>query len=366
MELRSDRVERFAKIYWQSREDALQTQSYMANKLGVTRKTISNWERGVSFPSFSQTMEWFRALGLNPMPYYFRYLYPELIQGLGSGADRPSMDKAFAIVSDILPPTMLRQFYFLFYGDHDVDLKALSELMAMHLHLNMKDRVYAAQSITFYYRVAAARKLLDAADAIPPAIDYLERAVNSGMAAVINSRIGYTNVASQHYADIFKDSRTHAGKSQDFMAMNLGINRRTVKNWEDGAVEPSLFQVTEWFRVLELDILKYFFEMIYPSFEEEYPCCEDIFENIDENTRRKFLFMIFGSHGSSPISVLEMAVAFVHLPLMFRTNIAEITYRAYLMSEGEGDLICTHLCPPDKEYLHAVLEERKRVLFAGE
>lgn len=355
MELRSDRIERFSRIFWESREDANKTQKYMEGKMGVTRRTIANWEKGVSSPTFSQASQWFNALGLNPLPYYFKYLYPEIVENLNVHHDIASVDAAFAKIQEILPETMLRQFYFLFNGSHAVDLKTFIELLCAHMHLPMRDRVYASQSIVYFYRLSEIQGLANAPDEIPTAIDYLEEAVIKGMTAVINSRLGYSNMAKKYYSDIFKMSRMSCGKSQDFIAMNLGINRRTVKNWEDGTVEPTLFQTTEWFRVLNLDILKYFFDIIYPSLEGEYPCSEHVFENLDANTKHKLLFMVFGNHGSSPISVLQMGIAFLHLPQIYRTNIAEMTYRAYLMADSDDVLVCPEHVLPDLSYLEEAI-----------
>ena len=45
---KSDRVKRFAQIWSLSRADTGKTQEYMANGLGVSKKTIQNWEKGAS------------------------------------------------------------------------------------------------------------------------------------------------------------------------------------------------------------------------------------------------------------------------------------------------------------------------------
>lgn len=47
---KSDRVKRFAQIWSLSRADTGKTQEYMANGLGVSKKTIQNWEKGASAP----------------------------------------------------------------------------------------------------------------------------------------------------------------------------------------------------------------------------------------------------------------------------------------------------------------------------
>ena len=81
-ESKSDRNKRFARIWSLSRSDAGKTQEFMAAGLGVSKKTIQNWEKGVSAPDLYEGSEWFRVLGSNPMPYYLAFLYPWLFDGI--------------------------------------------------------------------------------------------------------------------------------------------------------------------------------------------------------------------------------------------------------------------------------------------
>ena len=71
----TDRERQFAKIWADSRVDAGKTQDYMAKGLGVSKKTIQNWENGVTAPDFFMGSEWFRVLGINPLPYYLSFLF---------------------------------------------------------------------------------------------------------------------------------------------------------------------------------------------------------------------------------------------------------------------------------------------------
>ena len=77
METRIERAKRFSKIWWQSRADSGKSQEYMALGLGVSKKTIQNWEKGITSPDLFQSSEWFRLLGLNPLHYYLEFLYPD-------------------------------------------------------------------------------------------------------------------------------------------------------------------------------------------------------------------------------------------------------------------------------------------------
>ena len=65
----NERAKRFALMFSKSRAKMKKSQEFMALGLGVSKKTIQNWENGTSSPTFFQSSEWFRILGLNPMPY---------------------------------------------------------------------------------------------------------------------------------------------------------------------------------------------------------------------------------------------------------------------------------------------------------
>ena len=97
-ESRIDRVNRFSKIWWQSRADAKKSQEYMALSLGVSKKTIQNWEKGTSSPDLFQGCEWFRVLGLNPMPYYLAFLYPDTFGTPQAFDNEDAVEKALILL----------------------------------------------------------------------------------------------------------------------------------------------------------------------------------------------------------------------------------------------------------------------------
>ena len=77
-----ERRKRFAQVWSLSRQDAGRTQEEMAKGLGISKKTVQNWENGVTFPDLYTGCEWFRVLGMNPLPYYLAYLFPDFFDGI--------------------------------------------------------------------------------------------------------------------------------------------------------------------------------------------------------------------------------------------------------------------------------------------
>ena len=70
---RESKAKRFAEIWLRSRAEAGYSQEKMAMELGVSKKTIQNWERGLSFPNVFQVFEWFEVLNMNPIIYFLAY-----------------------------------------------------------------------------------------------------------------------------------------------------------------------------------------------------------------------------------------------------------------------------------------------------
>ena len=65
-ESRFDRLKRFSEIFLTARINAGRSQDWMSKELGISRKTVQNWESGISSPDFFDAIEWFRILNMNP------------------------------------------------------------------------------------------------------------------------------------------------------------------------------------------------------------------------------------------------------------------------------------------------------------
>lgn len=74
--------DRIAGMWRKSRYDAGKSQEYVARALGVSKKTIQNWEAGEASPNFRVALEWFDALGVPMYPYLMSVIYPTEIETL--------------------------------------------------------------------------------------------------------------------------------------------------------------------------------------------------------------------------------------------------------------------------------------------
>lgn len=191
-ETRAARVERFAEIWWKSRADARKSQEFMAMSLGVSKKTIQNWEKGISSPSLFQGSEWFRTLGLNSMRYYMAYLYPETFANLTPNSSEEEVEKALFHLVKQASPKEKREMLYLMTSHHGSSWYALLQMFTAHCHTSFRSRVAAATIIVENYEMEEKTGDLVCPKNIVPDMKVLKQAIVEGKKAVENNCQGYT------------------------------------------------------------------------------------------------------------------------------------------------------------------------------
>ena len=143
MDGRADRMQRFARIWWSSRAAGKRSQEYMAMAMGISKKTVQNWEKGISSPDLYQCLEWFRVLELNPMTWLMEFLYPE--------ADAGASDD---MLTATLTPRQKESVRYIYTGSHGSSPAALTELMLAYIALPLEQRMALAQLVHEQYSIA--------------------------------------------------------------------------------------------------------------------------------------------------------------------------------------------------------------------
>lgn len=190
MDSRAERVKNFAKIFSESRYHAGVSQEYMAAELGVSRKTIQNWENGISFPNFFQQTEWFRALKLNQTPYLFKYLNSDLRKDTNASKEE-KLEESFEKIMGELTVSQKRCIIYLLTGTYQGDPYALIQLFVAHAHLPMQYRFSIANQICETYKLCEQANMLRDTEYVLPDIEILEKAITAGREAAIKGEHGY-------------------------------------------------------------------------------------------------------------------------------------------------------------------------------
>lgn len=193
---KDERKKRFSKIWWKSRADIGVSQEYMAIGLSVSRKTIQNWENGVSSPSLFQGTEWFRVLGINPLPYYFSYIFPDCMDGIKPSDEDEKISEALISLLDQLPIEDKRRLLYMLYGNHGSSPKAVLNLFNAHLQLPMKDRVIIADAIATGYDIEKDLDNIVNPDNIKPDMEFLKNSILEAKKVVSKRQNGYSMAPS--------------------------------------------------------------------------------------------------------------------------------------------------------------------------
>lgn len=194
---RVDRAKRFSKIWWRSRADAEVSQEYVAIGVGVSRKTVQNWEKGISSPDLFQASEWFNVLGLNPLPYFLDYIFPEKVDGIKASDEDRRVEEALTHLISQLPASGKRQLLYMLYGHHGSSPNAVLNLMNAHLQTPLKDRVVHAAMIVEDYELEKSLGNLVSPANVQPDVKMLRISMDNARVTVEKHRSGYHLIDSE-------------------------------------------------------------------------------------------------------------------------------------------------------------------------
>lgn len=183
-------AKRLATLLIQTRATGGRSQEDMALELGVSRNTISNWEKGTSRPDMLQFKNWFEILGMNPIPYVLQFFYPDKYEGAKHKAPDDLIEEAVDGLLKSLSIDAQRDILYLLYGIKG-DPFAMLQLFVTHSHLPMHYRYSIANHILATYQLCSENNTLVDLDKIMPDIDHLEKAIEAGKRAAIKGNDSY-------------------------------------------------------------------------------------------------------------------------------------------------------------------------------
>lgn len=192
IETKIDRAKKCALIWSKSRAEAGKSQEYMALGLGVSKKTIQNWEKGISAPNFIQSAEWFHLLRKNPMPYYLDFLYCRNPELLTEEQQNQRLDESLYMLISNLPIDEKRQLIYLLSCVHGSSSVSVLQLMTAHLQSPLRDRVSHTNIIIQDYELAKDLGELSNPELIQPDMQLLKHALAEGKESVLSGKQEYS------------------------------------------------------------------------------------------------------------------------------------------------------------------------------
>jgi len=178
-----------SQIWIGSRSDSGKSQEYVAQKLGVSKRTIQNWEAGEAFPNFKMAVEWFRILGLPMYPYLMDALYPSQMRSIKKDQDLNSIRSALHTYIDELDDMRAMELLFCLRGGHGSSPTGTIDLCTAYLSLPLPIRVSLASTTLINYEIMIhSGKHKDHAH---PSIETLKRYIETAKIAVMNGKDSY-------------------------------------------------------------------------------------------------------------------------------------------------------------------------------
>lgn len=172
---------------------------------------------------------------------------------------------------------------------------------------------------------------------------------------------------SERFAQMWKQSREDAGKSQAYMAKALGVSRATIQHWEDGISSPSQIKGFQWFEALGLQPMPYYLKLIYGISSKSDPleAIRTIASDLPEDYQKKILYFLSGEHGSSVAGIIELTTAYLLLPLRDRLAIAQSIATMYRVVDAEGSANADDRIRPNMEILQKSIDGGTRAVLSG-
>lgn len=162
------------------------SQKRVADYIGVSRKTVQNWENGLGSPDIDQVKEWCEAIGENPMIIFTLFIFGE-----ASGIDPKRSEAKRSTVADYILLKMSDQeidiLYFLITGVSGSSPYPYLQKVGADLSCPISDRVNSAKLIQSNYELAS-QTHTTTPYAPPIDCEALEWAVMLGREAAISSR----------------------------------------------------------------------------------------------------------------------------------------------------------------------------------
>lgn len=166
------------------------SQEYMSLELEVARKTVQNWEKGVSEPTIGQAVCWFKAIDVSPIPYLIQVVHSDM-DGISAADNINKLKSSLHQLIDEIPEEGIRQLLYLFFGNHGSSPRAVLNMVTAHLQTPMKDRVVHGHIILKNYEIAKKKGTITSARHVQPNQKLFELALAKGEEAEINNAKAY-------------------------------------------------------------------------------------------------------------------------------------------------------------------------------
>lgn len=172
-------------------------------------------------------------------------------------------------------------------------------------------------------------------------------------------------------AEALRNSRHETGKSQEYMAFELNVSRRTILNWENGTSEPTIGQAIRWFKLVQKNPIPFLLQHVFPEMDKISSRDDDekikaalllLINELPPEGIRQLMFLFYGNHGSSPRAIMQMITAHLQTPMKDRISHGQLIATNYELAKLSGNLSRPDNIQPNLEYLNSAINSGKEAV----
>ena len=180
-----------------ARVEAGLSQREMAHLIGMTERTVQNWEKGQSSPDGDEIMDWFTACGASPLAAMQEMLHPELYRKQATNMTDEELDAAIAGFLDTSPRIVKEMILFIVLGKHGSYPPAAFAEICANLHTPLQNKVSVCGQVLDNYNCAVATHTDPVPDDVHPPLDLLETSYKAGKEASRRGETAYMTKKGQ-------------------------------------------------------------------------------------------------------------------------------------------------------------------------
>lgn len=184
-------IKRVAQMLKVSRYRSELSQEQIAKLLNVSKKTVQNWEAGITCPSFIQVFDWLNATNQPPYPYMMAYLHTSQIAVPDVTAEGEAIKKALHTQIDSINEHSHKKLLYCLTGKHGSSPDGALDAFTCFLHLPLIARISMAEAVCTNYELAEATGKIVCPDSVKPNTELLKALIRSAKQAVKDGRETY-------------------------------------------------------------------------------------------------------------------------------------------------------------------------------
>lgn len=180
-----------------ARVEAGLSQREMAHLIGMTERTVQNWEKGDTSPDGDEIMDWFTACGASPLAAMQEMLHPELYRKQATDMTDEELDAAISGFLDNSPRIVKEMILFIVLGKHGSYPPAVIAEICANLHTPLQNKVSVCGQVLDNYNCAVATHTDPVPDDVHPPLDLLETSYKAGKEASRRGETAYMTKKGQ-------------------------------------------------------------------------------------------------------------------------------------------------------------------------